>query len=82
MLAFLPMFVFSQPAAASKPFELGPGLALLIVYFVLAILSSFLCSLAEAVLLIASSMRTESGFPPSKRAGSPRENRRLQRQAL
>jgi len=41
----------SQPGGIDVPFELGPGLGLLLVYVLLALFFSFLCSVAEAVLL-------------------------------
>lgn len=41
----------SQPSGVDMPFELGPGLGLLLVYVLLALFFSFLCSVAEAVLL-------------------------------
>jgi CBS domain containing-hemolysin-like protein len=43
--------VLSQPAGIDVPFELGPGFGLLLVYVLLALFFSFLCSVAEAVLL-------------------------------
>jgi CBS domain containing-hemolysin-like protein len=41
----------SQPSGIAAPFEFGPGLGLLLVYVLLALFFSFLCSVAEAVLL-------------------------------
>jgi len=41
----------SQPGGIDVPFELGPGLGLLLVYVLMALCFSFLCSVAEAVLL-------------------------------
>lgn len=41
----------SQPTGFDERFELGPGFGLLLLYVLLALFFSFLCSIAEAVLL-------------------------------
>lgn len=48
-LATAPAWAQTRPD--STPFELGPGLVLLLFYVLMALLFSFLCSVAEAVLL-------------------------------
>jgi len=50
MLALATAPALSQPSGDS-PFAFGPGLGLLLVYVLLALFFSFLCSVAEAVLL-------------------------------
>jgi len=51
VLALAAAPALSQPSGIAAPFELGPGLGLLLVYVLLALFFSFLCSVAEAVLL-------------------------------
>jgi len=51
VLALAAAPALSQPVGIDVPFELGPGLGLLLFYVLLALFFSFLCSVAEAVLL-------------------------------